>query len=124
MLPLAMCWKALAKMGFCEAAGVCVMARYASFTEFYPDYLNEHVNRFNRRLHFVGSAVSLIVLSYALVARVLWPMPVAFLIGYGCAWIGHFFFENNKPATFAHPVYSFVGDWVMFKDILSGRIRW
>jgi hypothetical protein len=42
--------------------------------------------------------------------------------GYGCAWIGHAFFERNRPATFRHPLYSFAGDWVMFRDVLSGRI--
>lgn len=31
-------------------------------------------------------------------------------------------FENNKPATFRNPVYSFLGDWVMFRDILLGRL--
>ena len=48
----------------------------------------------------------------------------ALACGYGFAWIGHFFFEHNRPATFRHPLYSFVGDWMMFKDILTGRIRW
>ncbi|MDE2496332.1 MAG: DUF962 domain-containing protein, partial [Xanthomonadaceae bacterium] len=43
--------------------------------------------------------------------------------GYGCAWIGHFVFEKNRPATFRHPLYSFTGDWVMFADILRGRVR-
>ena len=50
----------------------------------------------------------------------LWSAPLA---GYGCAWIGHFFFEHNRPATFSHPIYSLIGDWAMFRDILRGRIR-
>ena len=45
------------------------------------------------------------------------------LCGYGFAWVGHFFFEKNRPATFKHPFYSFAGDWVMFKDIIVGKIR-
>jgi hypothetical protein len=49
----------------------------------------------------------------------LWLIP---LVGYGFAWVGHFFFEKNKPATFQYPLYSFIGDWVMFKDILVGKI--
>lgn len=52
-------------------------------------------------------------------ARWLIAMPV---IGYGFAWIGHFAFEKNRPATFRHPFYSLLGDWVMFKDMLVGRI--
>ena len=52
-----------------------------------------------------------------------WWLLAALLCGYGFAWVGHFFFEKNRPATFKHPFYSFVGDWVMFKDILTGKIR-
>ncbi len=100
------------------------MAKYASFNEFYPDYLNDHKNRVNRRLHFVGSALSVITLGYALLAWALWPVVAALLIGYGFAWTGHFFFEKNRPATFTHPWYSFLGDWFMFRDMLVGRIRW
>ena len=52
-----------------------------------------------------------------------WLLLAALLCGYGFAWVGHFFFEKNRPATFKHPLYSFVGDWAMFKDILTGKIR-
>jgi hypothetical protein len=45
------------------------------------------------------------------------------VIGYGFAWLGHFIFEKNKPATFTYPVYSFIGDWVMFADILTRKIK-
>ncbi|WP_269531667.1 DUF962 domain-containing protein [Chitinimonas sp. BJYL2] len=96
---------------------------YASFREFYPYYLGEHQNTICRRLHFVGSALVLGVLAGALVTaqwRWLWALP---LIGYGFAWAGHFFFEHNRPATFKHPVYSLMGDWVMFWQMLTGRIR-
>lgn len=95
---------------------------FRSFREFYPYYLSEHSNRTCRRLHFVGT---LGLLGVALVAvftgrlALLWLMPV---VGYGCAWIGHFFFEGNRPATFRHPFYSLVGDFAMFRDMLTGRI--
>ncbi|HWS40494.1 MAG TPA: DUF962 domain-containing protein, partial [Arenimonas sp.] len=49
-------------------------------------------------------------------------VPTAFICGYGFAWVGHFVFEKNKPATFKHPLYSFVSDWIMYKDILTGKI--
>jgi hypothetical protein len=97
--------------------------KYASFSEFYPYYLSEHQNLSCRRLHFVGSMLIIIVSLYAVFTQQLlwlWLLPV---LGYGFAWVGHFFFEHNKPATFTYPFYSFLGDWVMFKDILIGRIR-
>jgi hypothetical protein len=98
------------------------MGQFSSFREFYPYYLGEHANRTCRRLHFIGSLGVLALLALALGSRNGWYLPGALLCGYGFAWIGHFFFEKNRPATFRHPFYSFLGDWVMFKDILSGKI--
>jgi len=96
---------------------------YQSFAEFYPFYLSEHHDVTCRRLHFVGSTLVLLCLLVALVTQrwsLLWLMP---LLGYGFAWVGHFFFEKNRPATFTYPLYSFIGDWVMYKDILTGKIK-
>jgi hypothetical protein len=99
------------------------MKRYTSFREFYPFYLSEHANRTCRRLHFVGTLLVLAIIFLAMAtadARWLWLAPVA---GYGFAWAGHFFFEKNRPATFSHPLYSLLGDWAMFWDILNRRVR-
>jgi hypothetical protein len=98
--------------------------RFKTFREFYPYYLAEHGNRTCRRLHFVGSTLVLIVLATALITRrweLLWLLP---LLGYGFAWVGHYFFEHNRPATFTYPLFSLMGDWVMFRDMLTGRLRW
>ena len=100
------------------------MTHYSSFREFYPFYLSEHTHPMCRRLHFVGSMLALGFVIAAISARNGWWFVLAALFGYGCAWAGHFFFEHNRPATFAHPIYSFVGDWAMFRDMLIGRIRW
>ena len=97
--------------------------QFTSFTQFYPYYLSEHQNLTCRRLHFIGSTLILVLLVYTLMTEhwmLLWYGPV---LGYGFAWVGHLFFEHNKPATFKHPVYSLLGDWVMFKDILLGNIK-
>lgn len=96
--------------------------RYASFSEFYPHYLSEHKNRVCRRLHFVGSCLVLSCLVVVLLTGLWWLLVLVPVIGYGFAWVGHFFYEHNKPATFRYPLYSLVGDWVMFKDILIGKI--
>lgn len=97
---------------------------FTSFKHFYPYYLKEHKNITCRRLHFAGSSLVLIVIFYALFSQqfmLLWLLPI---IGYGFSWIGHFFFEKNRPATFEYPFYSLWGDWVMFKDMLIGKIKW
>jgi hypothetical protein len=97
--------------------------RYQSFREFYPFYLSEHANPTCRRLHFVGTTLVIAFLATAFLTRNAWWLVGALVAGYGFAWIGHFFFEHNRPATFTYPVYSFIGDWVMFKDLLTGKIR-
>ena len=96
---------------------------YATFAEFYPYYLREHRNPTCRRLHVVGSALVLVMLAYAIAFRrpgLLLALP---FIGYGFAWVGHFVFEKNRPATFTYPLYSLMGDWVMFAEIVIGRRR-
>jgi hypothetical protein len=98
-------------------------ARFTSFAEFYPYYLQEHSNDVCRRLHYVGSLLVLSILGYTLFTQQwLWLLALPFA-GYGFAWVGHFVFEKNKPATFKYPLYSFMGDWVMLKDAFTGRIR-
>ncbi len=99
-------------------------AEYRSFREFYPAYLAEHKERSTRRLHFVGTLFVIVALTVALLKRDARWLLLAPLFGYGLAWIGHFVFERNRPATFRHPLYSLAGDFVMFKDILLGRLPW
>jgi hypothetical protein len=97
---------------------------FASFRDFYPFYLGEHSDRVSRRLHVVGTGLVLATVIVAIASQryaLLWLLP---LVGYGFAWVGHFFFEKNRPATFRHPFYSLAGDFVMFKDVVTGRIRW
>lgn len=97
--------------------------RFTRFADFYPFYLEEHRNPTCRRLHFAGSVLVLALLAAALATGqwlLLLAMPV---VGYGFAWVGHFVFEKNRPATFQYPLYSLLGDWAMFRDMLTGRIR-
>ena len=99
------------------------MQRFETFAQFYPFYLGEHRNAACRRLHFIGSAIVLGLLAVALLTRDAWWLLAMPLAGYGFAWVGHFFFEKNRPATFTHPWYSLLGDWRMFADVLRGRVR-
>ena len=95
---------------------------FASFRDFYPYYLSEHSDRTCRRLHFIGTSIVVVFFVLAIVQLNAWWLLGALFSGYAFAWVGHFFFEKNKPATFKYPFYSFVGDWVMYKDMLTGRI--
>jgi hypothetical protein len=94
-----------------------------TFAEFYPIYLGEHQDLTCRRMHFVGSTLSLACLAALVVTGNPWFLLAGLLSGYGFAWIGHFVFEKNRPASFSRPLYSFMGDWVMYKDIWTGRIK-
>lgn len=96
---------------------------YRSFAEFYPFYLSQHQDRRCRRLHFIGSFLVLVLLGTALITTLGWLLMLIPLVGYGFAWIGHFVFERNQPATFQYPLYSLMADWVMFAQIFVGKIR-
>jgi hypothetical protein len=99
-------------------------AEYRSFREFYPAYLAEHSERSTRRLHFLGTVLVIVVVAVAIRTGNLRWLLLAPVLGYGLAWIGHFVFERNRPATFRHPLYSLAGDFVMFKDMITGRLPW
>lgn len=95
---------------------------FERFADFYPYYLQEHRDSTCRRLHFIGTTLVILILASALFTAnwlLLWVLPLA---GYTFAWVGHFFFEKNRPATFKHPFYSLLGDVVMYRDMLRGKV--
>jgi hypothetical protein len=94
---------------------------FQSFREFYPYYLEEHAKTGTRVLHFIGTFLVIGVLFFALATqRWIWLAAIP-VLGYGFAWVGHFFIEKNKPATFKYPLYSLGSDFVMFWDLLRGK---
>ncbi len=96
--------------------------RLQTFATFYPFYLSEHSNQVSRRLHFVGTSIALVLFITALATQGWWLVVAALVQGYAFAWVGHFFFEHNKPATFQYPLFSFMGDWRMWWDIARGKL--
>lgn len=94
---------------------------YNSLKEFYPYYLTEHQNTTSRVLHFVGTLLLFILLFLGFFLDNGWYFVALPLVGYGFAWVGHFFFEKNKPATFKHPFYSLASDFMLFFDLLTGK---
>ncbi len=95
--------------------------RYQTVAEFYPFYLSEHANAVSRRLHWVGTSIALLLLVAALLSQNPWLILVALIQGYAFAWVGHVFFEHNRPATFKCPLFSFMGDWRMWWETVTGR---
>ncbi|AAK25125.1 hypothetical protein CC_3163 [Caulobacter vibrioides CB15] len=95
-------------------------ARYKSFAAFYPFYMTEHANPVSRRLHVVGTSLVIVCLVLGVFRD--WRFFIAApVIGYGFAWIGHFVFEKNRPATFKYPVYSLMGDFRLWFETVTGR---
>src|SRR5437868_1546667 len=97
--------------------------RFKSFSEFWPFYLAEHSKASTRALHCIGSFLAIAVVIVFIAIGKWWLFPLAFVPGYACAWIGHFFIEKNRPATFTYPLWSFMGDWKMLALMLSGRLK-
>jgi len=97
---------------------------FASFREFYPYYLQQHTNRVSRRLHIAGTLLAMAAAVGVIASgHRLWLLAVP-LAGYLPAWLGHWVFERNSPATFSHPLYSLRGDFTLLFEVLSGRRRW
>ncbi len=93
-----------------------------NYDEFWLFYLREHASPACRALHYIGSAGALIFLGGAIALASLPLLGAAVLTGYGCAWIGHFLIEHNRPATFRYPLWSLISDFRMFFLWLGGRI--
>lgn len=97
--------------------------KYTSLKEFYPYYLSEHQNPTCRKLHFIGTGLLFFIVIISLLTEQYIYLISIPLVGYGFAWIGHFFFEKNKPATFQYPLFSLVSDFKLFFDLLRGKER-
>jgi len=97
---------------------------FRNFEEFYPFYLGEHADRTSRRLHVIGTSAAVLQMLSAVFLREPLLLLSALVTGYGFAWVGHYVFEKNRPATFKYPLYSLRGDFRMAREVFSGRIPW
>ncbi len=96
--------------------------RFQSFEEFWPYYVREHSRKTTRTLHFVGTAAAVTCAGAGLLLGKKWLLALAPVLGYGPAWVGHFFVENNRPATFDYPLWSLKADFVMWSKIARGQM--
>lgn len=97
---------------------------FRNFEEFYPFYLGEHADRTSRRLHVIGTSAAVLQMLVAVLMSEPLLLLSALVTGYGFAWIGHYVFEKNRPATFKYPLYSLRGDFRMAREVFTGRIPW
>lgn len=95
--------------------------RYQSFREFYPHYLSEHSRKGTRVLHFIGTTGFLIFVLAAFISAFWWFLLAGVVFAYGLAWVGHFFIEKNKPATFQYPLWSLMSDFKLYFEIITGK---
>ena len=91
--------------------------------EYYKYYLSLHKNPKCRRLHFIGQVVTIFFTIIVIINSYWILVPIIPFVIYPFAWSGHYFFEDNKPAAFSNPLYAKLSDWLMFKDILLGRLK-
>jgi hypothetical protein len=96
--------------------------RIGTFEEFWPFYVREHSKKSTRILHFIGTTAAVACLATGVLTRRRWMLLVAPVVGYGPAWISHFFIEKNRPASFKYPLWSLKADFVMWKKIVTGQM--
>lgn len=105
-----------------EARTEMPQQQFNSFADFWPYYLREHSHPATRALHAAGTLASLALLITLIVMHKWTWLPLALVVGYGAAWLAHFLIEHNRPATFQHPLWSFMGDYKMLALMLTGRL--
>lgn len=93
-----------------------------SFQEFWPYYLGEHRNPICRILHFLGTTAVFATIVIALITGKAWLFAILPILGYGPAWIAHFFVEKNRPATFTYPLWSLLADFKMWGYMMLGKL--
>ena len=102
------------------------LIRPANFSAFWDYYVSQHLNRANRRTHFLGTSLGLVWLLLGIAWVNPWFLLPGLATGYAFAWFGHFVFEKNKPASWGSPLFalwSFGSDWIMWGKMLTGRMN-
>ena len=96
--------------------------RIATYRDFWPYYLGQHSTPVCRAWHYLGATFGIAGVVLLIVTGNWWYLALALVAGYGPAWIGHFFFERNRPATFQYPMWSLLGDFPHVRPVPLGPI--
>ena len=94
-----------------------------TFKKYYKNYLKLHKNKWCRRFHFLGQLATIFFIIFCFFKKSYLLLIFTPFIVYPFAWAGHYFFEKNKPAAFKNPLMAKLSDWIMFKDIIIGKIK-
>ena len=95
--------------------------RFETYAEFWPYYLAEHSKPLTRVLHLLGTVCGTTILIWSVLTVNWFFIPLALIVGYGFAWVSHFFIEKNRPATFKYPWWSFISDYRMAYRMITFR---
>lgn len=106
------------------SVGLHTHHQFKSLEDFYPFYASQHKALGTRLLHIIGTSLFLVNCIFSIANLRPRQLLLGPIIAYSCAWIGHFFVERNRPATFKYPVWSLMDDLKMSWGILSGREPW
>jgi hypothetical protein len=99
------------------------MSKIENYAEFWDFYVQEHSQPLNRTLHFIGTSLAVLLLTFFIWRGVWFYFPVCLIVGYGFSWVGHFFIEKNKPASFQYPFWSFISDYKMLFFMVLGKMK-
>lgn len=97
--------------------------KFATFKEFWPEYLRLHSKPVTRAVHYFGTlgGLAMAATGIALSAPALIALAPVFI--YGILFPSHPIFEKNRPATLKNPFMSVGGDFKMLFCWLTGRLR-
>ena len=104
-------------------AGAPKDSGFRNFAEFYRFYLSEHRHPVSRVLHYIGTWCAVACFAALLITGEMEWLLAALVAGYAFAWVGHFRFERNKPATFRYPFYSLASDFRMWWELNLGKLK-
>jgi hypothetical protein len=99
------------------------MSKIENYAEFWDFYVQEHSQPLNRTLHFIGTSLAVLLLTFFIWRGVWFYFLVCLIVGYGFSWVGHFFIEKNKPASFQYPFWSFISDYKMLFFMVLGKMK-
>jgi hypothetical protein len=106
-----------------QGATIMAMPQPQNFSDFWPYYVLAHRQPATRIFHSIGTLTGWALLVAAILYRNWWLILAAVVLPYALAWFSHFFVEHNRPATFGHPLWSWLADQKMVAMVLGGKMN-